>query len=62
MDDVNMETPMYQGLNQDQWLPQIYQLFDGTLVLHGPAMLGWHDAPIREDKIQVLPRYLRFLA
>lgn len=40
---------------------QIYQLFDGTLVLHGPAMLGWHSAPIRQDKIQVLPRYLRFM-
>jgi hypothetical protein len=40
---------------------QMYVLFDGTLVLHGSPMLPWHDAPIRQDKIQVLPRYVRFL-
>jgi hypothetical protein len=40
---------------------QIYQLFDGTLALHGPTMLQWHGVSIRQDKIQVLPSYLRFL-
>jgi hypothetical protein len=40
---------------------QMYILFDGTLVLHGRAMLEWQVVPIRQEKIQVIPKYLRFL-
>lgn len=40
---------------------QLSVLYDGTLVLHGPAQLPWHNALIRQDRLQVLPPYLRFL-
>jgi hypothetical protein len=39
---------------------QLYQLFDGTLVLDGCRKLIWHDLPIRDEAIQVLPRWFRF--
>lgn len=40
---------------------QVYVLYDGTLVLHGPTQLPWHGVSIRPDRLQVLPRPLRFL-
>jgi hypothetical protein len=40
---------------------QIYVLFDGTFVLHGRAMLEWQCVPIHQNKIQVIPKYMRFL-
>lgn len=39
----------------------IFQLFDGTLVLRGNTKLCWHGIDIRQDKIQVIPYFLRHL-
>lgn len=39
---------------------RIFQLFDGTLVLNGCSSLIWHGIRIKQKKIQVLPRFLRF--
>ena len=33
---------------------QLYQLYDGTLKVHGTKKLLWHRKPIDERKIQVL--------
>ena len=33
---------------------QLYQLYDGTLKVHGTKKLLWHRRPIDERKIQVL--------
>ena len=35
---------------------QLYQLYDGTLKLHGCKKLLWHRRPIDEDQIQVLSK------
>lgn len=35
---------------------QIFQLYDGTLVLAGNKKLIWHNIPLDEEKIQVLPK------
>jgi len=38
---------------------QIFQLFDGTLVLSGCKRLIWHGIEIKQERIQILPRFLR---
>jgi len=39
---------------------RIFQAYDGTLVLQGCQKLLWHlNYPIKQEKMQVLPRYLR---
>lgn len=39
---------------------KIFQMYDGTLVLQGCQKLLWHqNFPISQEKIQVLPKYLR---
>jgi hypothetical protein len=38
----------------------IFQLYDGTLVLHGNKKLLWCGTPIREESIQIVPKPLRF--
>lgn len=42
-----------------QFQTTLFQLYDGTLVLHGFDYLLWHDMPIPPGRIQVLPRLLR---
>lgn len=38
---------------------KLFQLYDGTLKLVGNTKLLWHNLPIDEDKIQVLPAHKR---
>lgn len=38
---------------------QIFQLYDGTLVLRGYNKLLWHQYEINQEKFQILPKYLR---
>jgi hypothetical protein len=38
---------------------QIFQCFDGTLKIVGCKRLLWHDLPIEEERLQVLPKFLR---
>jgi hypothetical protein len=50
------------SLHKDtQYLTQVFQLYDGTLVWHGCKRLLWHGVPIKDDRMQVLPPHLRFL-
>ncbi len=37
----------------------LFQGFDGTLFLDGPAELFWQHVPIDVEKIQIVPRFLR---
>ncbi len=43
----------------DKYETRLFQLYDGTLHLTGNKMLLWHGIEIDQDKIQVLPKYLR---
>ncbi len=38
---------------------QIFQLFDGTLVLTGCKKFLWHNLDMAQDKIQLVPRFFR---
>lgn len=40
-------------------LTQFYQLFDGTIVLSGCKRLLWHGIELDDERIQVVPKYLR---
>jgi len=37
----------------------IFQLYDGTIVLSGYKRMIWHNVPISDARFQVVPRYLR---
>ncbi len=50
LDELNAGTSYYTRL---------FQLYDGTLVLEGNKQLLWHNLPIRQEDIQVLPAYAR---
>ncbi len=43
-----------------QYETKLFQLYDGTLCLSGYKKLMWHNIPISEKKIQVLPRRKRY--
>lgn len=43
----------------DKYETRLFQLYDGTLVLTGNKMLLWHNIEINQEKIQVLPKFLR---
>ena len=51
--DIPFE-PTITNLHEITMGTSIYQLYDGTLKLHGCKKLLWHRLPIREDEIQVL--------
>jgi hypothetical protein len=38
---------------------QLFQLYDGTFVVRGPAKQPWQSVPVRQEKFQVLPRLFR---
>lgn len=38
---------------------RLFQLYDGTLVLTGNKSLLWHGLEINQERIQVLPKFLR---
>ena len=38
---------------------KVFQLFDGTIVLTGCTKLVWQNVQIRQESIQVMPRWLR---
>ena len=50
IDKMNSDTSYYTRL---------FQLYDGTLVLDGYKKLFWHNLPIKQEDIQVLPAYAR---
>lgn len=51
-----IEDNSLQALHTDRhYETQIFQLYDGTLVLAGNKELIWHKIPIDENRIQVLP-------
>jgi hypothetical protein len=39
---------------------RLFQLYDGTIVLEGYNKLFWHGKEIRQEDVQVQPRFLRF--
>ena len=43
-----------------QYITQVFQLYDGTLVWHGCKQMLWHNVPIRAERMQVLPEKVRF--
>jgi isopenicillin N synthase-like dioxygenase len=44
-----------EALHETTMGTSLYQLYDGTLKLHGCKKLLWHRLPIEEQSIQVLP-------
>jgi hypothetical protein len=44
-----------------QYITQVFQLYDGTLVWRGCREMLWHGVPIKPERMQVLPTHLRFL-
>lgn len=42
-----------------QYETKLFQLYDGTLKIAGYTKLMWHNLPLDEEKLQVLPRRLR---
>jgi len=50
-----------QTINCDQkHITHVFQLFDGTIVWEGNLNLLWHDINIKPEKMQVLPKYIRY--
>lgn len=43
-----------------QYISQVFQLFDGTIVWTGCDRLLWDDLPIEPERLQILPKRLRF--
>lgn len=41
------------------YVTDIFQLYDGTVVLSGYRKMIWHMLPIKESKFQVVPLFLR---
>jgi hypothetical protein len=41
------------------YVTDIFQLYDGTVVLSGYRRMIWHGVPMRNNKFQVVPTYLR---
>lgn len=42
-----------------QYETKLFQLYDGTLKIAGYTKLMWHNLPLDEKKLQVLPRWKR---
>ncbi len=38
---------------------RLFQLYDGTIVLHGQDRLLWHDTKIRQKDVQIIPKIFR---
>jgi hypothetical protein len=56
----NIEDNSIETLHKDnKYLTQVFQLFDGTLVLNGLNKLKWHNLEISNKKIQALPKIFR---
>jgi isopenicillin N synthase-like dioxygenase len=51
--------PSIEALHEVTMGTSLYQLYDGTIKLHGCKKLLWHRVPIDETKIQVLPLHMR---
>jgi hypothetical protein len=41
-------------------VPRVFQLYDGTIVLSDEFKLFWSGTKVKKNKLQVLPKYLRF--
>jgi hypothetical protein len=41
------------------YVTDIFQLYDGTIVLSGYKKMIWHGVPMKDAKFQVVPKYLR---
>ena len=56
----NIDCDRPECIHQDKSAQmQIFQLYDGTLILEGCKKLLWVNLEINPEKIQVLPKYLR---
>ena len=57
---LNIDDNAIEQLHTDHsYETQIFQLYDGTLVLAGNKEMIWHHIPLDENKIQVLSRRKR---
>ena len=43
----------------NRYATRLFQLFDGTLMLDGYQKLFWHERPLNQAQLQVLPQVLR---
>ncbi|MFX1555199.1 MAG: hypothetical protein ACFFBV_14840, partial [Promethearchaeota archaeon] len=56
----NIEDNSIETLHEEsRFITQIFQLYDGTLILDGFNKLNWHNLEISQKKIQVLPKIFR---
>ena len=56
----NIEDNSIETMHKDRrFITQIFQLYDGTLVIDGFNKLKWHNLDISPEKIQVLPKMFR---
>ena len=44
------------ALHSSSMITEIFQTYEGELILSGPKKLIWHKVPINTQKIQVLPK------
>jgi hypothetical protein len=59
-DLLGIEDNAIDQLQKDtQYQMDIFQLFDGTIVLNGCTKLLWHEIEIDQEQIQVLPKAKR---
>lgn len=46
--------------NNLKYTTHVFQLLDGTMVWEGNLKLLWHGIEIKPEKLQVLPKYIRY--
>lgn len=50
-----------EAMNRPQkYVTHVFQLYDGTLGWSGNMKLLWHDVDMKAEKLQVIPRFLRY--
>ncbi len=55
----HIANPELARLRPRQPLFQLFQLYDGTMVVTGMDRMAWHGLPIRREKFQILPKLFR---
>jgi hypothetical protein len=57
----NMKNDSLDEIHPDkQYITYFFQLYDGTIKISGNKNLIWHNIPIHEEKIQILPKRKQF--
>lgn len=46
--------------NNKKYTTHVFQLLDGTMVWEGNLKLQWHGIEMKPEKLQVLPKYIRY--